>query len=120
MTTLDQASDNIMSNVSDVANSASRTASSVVTGAHDAIDRAAAAAVPAVERIAVGAHTAVDKASSVASKTAQAISSTSGQIRDAQSRLADACTAQMKENPMVTLGVAVAAGFVLSRLLSSR
>ena len=120
MTTSNQMSDKIVSGVNEATGFASRTLDNAASGAHNAVDRAASAATPAVENIASSAHSAIDKASEVANKTAQALNVTGEQIRDAQTRFSDVCKGQMKENPVITLGVAVAAGFVLSRLLSAR
>lgn len=120
MASLDQVSDKIISNVNDASGLASRSVDNAASSAHNVIDRAASAAAPAVERMANGAHSAIDKASNVAAQTAQAMNVTGEQIRDAQSRFSDACKTQMKDNPVMTLGVAVAAGFVISRLLSAR
>ena len=88
--------------------------------AHRAIDKAAGAAVPAVENIAAGAHSTVDRLTSAATHTADRIDLTGGQLRDAQSRFMQTMRLQLRDQPLATLGVAVAAGFALSFLLRRR
>lgn len=85
-------------------------------GAHSGINAASEAAHPAIDRMASGAHKVVDNADQVAAQAADAISKAS----DKGEELIAASTGYMREHPMMTLGVAVAAGFILSRLMSSR
>lgn len=90
------------------------------TGAHQAIDRTADAARPAVDRLASGAHQAVDKIAGAATHAAESLEHKGDQWCDAQTQLVGTCREFVRENPVATLGIAVAAGFLLSRLLSSR
>lgn len=85
-------------------------------GAHSGINAASQAAHPAIDRMASGAHKVVDNADQVAAQAAEAI----GKAGVKGEELVAASTSYMREHPMLTLGVAVAAGYVLSRLLSSR
>lgn len=88
----------------------------IAKGAHSGINSASEAAHPAIDRMASGAHKAVDNADQVAAHAAEAI----GKAGVKGEELVTASTTYMREHPMLTLGVAVAAGYVLSRLLSSR
>ena len=90
------------------------------SGVHEAIDKASGAARPAVDRVAAGAHRAVERIAGAASRAADALDAKGGQLNDAQSRLAESCSSYVRANPMTALGLAVAGGFLLSRLLSSR
>ena len=83
-------------------------------GMHAAIDTASEAAVPVVEQIAAGAHQATDKLSGAAIHAAEALTQKGRQARDVETRFAETCRAQVRENPVVSLGIAVAAGFALS------
>ena len=111
---------NTMSPASDLSKAAGRTVDNASSSAHDAVDRASNAAGPAVQNLASGAHSMIEKATTVATQAAEKLNVTGEQIRDVQARFSDVCKVQMKENPVMTLGVAVAAGFVISRLLSAR
>ena len=97
-----------------------RTVDQATSGAHRAIDKATDAARPAVDKVATSAHQMVDKIAGAATTAADTLGEKTGQLRDAQARLADSCREYVRENPIASLGIAVAAGFLLSRLLSSR
>lgn len=101
-------------------NGVSRTVDEATSSAHRAIDRATDAARPTVDKVAAGAHNLVDKLAGAASKTADTLDVKTGQLKDAQARLAENCRDYVRENPLASLGIAVAAGFLLSRLLASR
>jgi ElaB/YqjD/DUF883 family membrane-anchored ribosome-binding protein len=84
--------------------------------AHSGIDAASQAAHPAIDRLASGAHKAVDNADEVAHQAAQAV----GKAGVKGEELVAAGTSYLREHPLFTLGLAVTAGYVLSRLLASR
>jgi ElaB/YqjD/DUF883 family membrane-anchored ribosome-binding protein len=89
-------------------------------GTHEAINKVSEATRPAIGRIASGAHQAVDKIADVASHTAETLGVKGDQLKDVQARLLDDCSAYVREHPLASIGMAVAAGFLLSRLTSSR
>lgn len=89
-------------------------------GAHQKIDRATEAARPAVERMATGAHQVVDKLAGVAASAADKLGTKGEKMKETQSRLTEASRDYIRENPMTSIGIAVAAGVVLSRLINSR
>jgi ElaB/YqjD/DUF883 family membrane-anchored ribosome-binding protein len=84
--------------------------------AHSGIDAASQAAHPAIDRIASGAHKAVDNADEVAHHAAQSL----GKAGVKGEELVAAGTGYMREHPLFTLGLAVTAGYVLSRVLATR
>lgn len=88
--------------------------------AHAAVDRASDAARPTVEHIAAGAHEAVDRVAGAATHAAEALEAKGEQLRDAQSHLIAACREQLRERPIATIAMAVAAGFALNWLLTRR
>ena len=90
------------------------------SGAHTTIDKVSDAARPAVDRIASGAHQAVDKMTDVAHQTADSLGLKGEQIKDAQVRLVNGLSEYVHANPLASLGIAVATGFLLSRLISSK
>ena len=89
------------------------------SGAHQKIDDAKNASKPAVDQAAQGAHAAVDKASDMVSRSAEALDHKSEQLGEAKDEFVRATQKYVHENPMASIGIAVAVGFVLSRILSS-
>lgn len=83
---------------------------------HSGIDAASHAVHPAIDRMASGAHKAVDNADEVANQAANAL----GKAGVKGEELVAAGTGYMREHPLLTLGLAVTAGYVLSRLLATR
>lgn len=99
---------------------AARAVDGASTRAHGAIDQMSASAVPAVNRMASGAHQAVDKATQFASGAADSIVAKVDQLQDAQTRITEECRGYVRENPLASVGIALAAGYLLSLLLRSR
>ena len=83
-------------------------------------DSIAAGLAPVVERVAAGAHEAVDKAANAANAAAKTLGQKSEAITALQARYLDGCREQVKANPLVAVGAALAAGFLVSLLLSRR
>lgn len=90
------------------------------TGAHNTIDKVADAARPAVDRMASGAHQAIDSIAAVAGQAAESLNANGARLGEAQTRLLDNLGGYVRANPVASLGIAIAAGFVLSRFLGSR
>lgn len=97
-----------------------RTVAHASTGAHDAIDKVSGAARPMVDRIASGAHQAVDKIAGAAGQAAETLGVRGEQLKNAQVRAVEQCRGYVRDKPVTALGIAIAAGFLLSRLLRSR
>ena len=87
------------------------------SGAHAAVDKAASAAKPAIERVAAYAHQAVDKAADVASPAADWLGDKGKDLKATQQKLMDDTCAYVKANPLKSVGIALVAGFLLSRVL---
>ncbi len=66
------------------------------------------------------AHEAVDKIASAACHAAEALDEKGEQLKNAEHRLVDNCNGYIRSNPIASIGIAVAAGFMFSRLLSGR
>ena len=95
-----------------------RTVDHASTGAHDVIDKVSDAARPVVDRVASRAHLAVDKIADAAGHAAETLSVKGEQLKNAQVRAMEQCRGYVREHPVWSLGIALAAGFLLSRLLS--
>lgn len=87
---------------------------------HNAIDQTSDAIHPTVDHMVSGAHKVVDKLAEAAGQAADTLEINSGKLKEAQSRLNDCCRAQIRDKPLVTLGIAVAAGFLVGWLLRQR
>jgi ElaB/YqjD/DUF883 family membrane-anchored ribosome-binding protein len=88
--------------------------------AHSAIDRMSSAAIPAVNRAASGAHGAVDSATHFASGAVDSVSAKADRLQIAHARMTDECRGYVRANPLASVGIAVAAGYLLSMLLRNR
>lgn len=65
-------------------------------------------------------HDTGDKIASVTSQAAEVLGERGEQLKNAEQQLVDSCHGYVRDNPLTSLGIAVAAGFVLSRVLSGR
>lgn len=97
-----------------------RTVDNASGGLHRAIDKAKDAARPAVDQLASGAHHTVERLAGAATHAADSLDARGAQLRNAQSRLVDSCRSQLRDQPLATIGVAVATGFFLNWLLRQR
>ncbi len=66
------------------------------------------------------AHEAVDKITNASHQAAETLDQKSEQLKTAEQRIVKNCQAYIRDNPVTSLGIAVATGFLLSRLLSIR
>lgn len=90
------------------------------SGMHDKVDQMSAAARPAVDRMAASAHRSVDSVAAVASRAADVIGAKGEQLNGARVRASTQVEGYVQENPWTALGLAAAAGFLISRLVGSR
>lgn len=97
-----------------------RAVDQVSSGAHHAIDSVADKVGPVLERMASGAHQAVDKMAGTAGQAAETLDVNGEQLKGAQMRAMEQCRGYVRENPVISLGIAVGAGILLGRLLSAR
>jgi ElaB/YqjD/DUF883 family membrane-anchored ribosome-binding protein len=89
-------------------------------GAHEAIRTASDAARPAVDRLASRADAAVDRVSGVATPIAESLDTKGDQLLVLQSELSETARVYLRDHPLASLGIAMAAGYALSRLMSRR
>jgi len=98
----------------------SRGVNQAATTAHEAVDTMAETARPAVDRMATSAHEAVDRVAAVAAQAADSLGVKGEQLTIAQNKITAGTRDYVQKHPAAALGIAVAAGYVLSRLLSNR
>jgi ElaB/YqjD/DUF883 family membrane-anchored ribosome-binding protein len=89
-------------------------------GAHETIRTVSDAARPAVDRMASSADAVVDKVAGVAVHVAESLDTKGDQLIGVEKKLAESARGYLRDHPLASLGIAVAAGYALSRLLSSR
>ena len=98
-------------------NRASSSAHAAVDSIAGAADEAARRAKPAIDRVAALAHQAVNSAANVAAPTADWLTEQGATLKATQKKVvADTCN-YVNTNPLKAVGIAVVAGFVLSRAL---
>jgi len=96
---------------------ASSSAHAAVNSIAGAADEAARKAKPAIDRVAAMAHQAVDKAAGAAAPTADWLTEQGESLNTTQKKLvADTC-GYVSANPLKAVGIAVVAGFLLSRFI---
>src|SRR5437867_2948844 len=99
-----------------LATSATRAVDEVTVSAHERVDHMSDAAGPVVDRMASNAHAAIDTVAGVAADAATTLGIKGEQLTNAQAKLVEAARDYMREQPIAALGIAVAAGWILSRL----
>jgi ElaB/YqjD/DUF883 family membrane-anchored ribosome-binding protein len=96
---------------------ASSTVHAALNSIAGAADEAARKAKPAIDRVAAAAHQAVDKAAGAAAPTVDWLAGQGESLKVAQKKLvADTCN-YISANPLKSVGIAVVAGFLLSRFI---
>ena len=93
-------------------------------GAHAAVDSIAGAAgdaarkaKPTIDRVATAAHQAVDKAAGAAVPAAEWVNEQSDNLNAMQKSLVKNTCSYVSANPLKSVGIAVAVGFLLSRII---
>jgi ElaB/YqjD/DUF883 family membrane-anchored ribosome-binding protein len=87
---------------------------------HRAIDSASEAASPAIKNMAASAHSTVDKMASGANYAADVIVTKGTQLNHMQKQLTDGALSKVRSHPLLSLGIAVAGGALLSYWLRRR
>jgi ElaB/YqjD/DUF883 family membrane-anchored ribosome-binding protein len=113
-----EAAGNTTPSPNDGSRTLARTVDQANSGAHEGIDKVSDAVRPAVDRVASSAHRAVDKMASAAGRAAETLGVKGEQLKNAQVRAMEQCRGYVRDHPVASLGIAVAAGYLLSRLVS--
>lgn len=100
------------------------TLSRASSGAHAAVDSIAGAAdeaarkaEPTIDRVAAMAHQAVDNAAGAVATRAGWLSEQGESLNATQKKLVAGSCSYVSANPLKTVGIAVVAGFLLSRII---
>ena len=73
-----------------------------------------------IDKAANSAHEAIDKATRATNKATEALDKKGEQLKNAEQQLIEDCRAYVRDNHITSVGIAVAAGFLLSRMVSGR
>lgn len=73
-----------------------------------------------IDKVTNSAHEVVEKIANVTSQASEALGEKGDQLMNAEQRMMKQCRGYIHDNPITSLGIAAAAGFLLSRLLSGR
>lgn len=111
------ATSGILHNTEGAVNRASLSAHAVANSIAGAADDAASKAKPAIDQVAAMAHRAVDKAAGAAAPTADWLTEQGENINARQKQLVAQTRDYVSTNPLKAVGMAVVAGFLLSRLI---
>jgi ElaB/YqjD/DUF883 family membrane-anchored ribosome-binding protein len=84
------------------------------------VEHLSKAADETVERVKAGTHEAVEKAADISRQAAETLSEKGEQMKHLEEQFLENCRTYVHDKPVVSLGIAVALGFLLSRLVSSR
>ncbi|HZE91952.1 MAG TPA: hypothetical protein VE029_09655 [Rhizobacter sp.] len=82
----------------------------------ESVDRMAQTAHAAIDRVAEQARPAVDKARAAATHAAAAMESKASQIGEMEAQWMDSCRAHVRQHPLSSMAIAVAAGMLIARL----
>jgi len=70
------------------------------------------------DKVSNSAHTAYDKIADATSQAAETLGEKGEQLKKTEQQFMKNCRGYISENPMTSVSIAVAAGFLLSRLFS--
>ena len=96
---------------------AAAAAADTAARAHNALDTAVDKAAPAVNRIVEKAHAAIDRVAEKATPAAEALQSAVDQTKQKSTRMMEACAESVRAQPLISIGIAAVAGYLLGRLM---
>jgi len=100
--------------VNSTTNTFNRGVDSASGSIHKAIDTASDAASTSIKIMTTSAHQTVDTMASGAHPAADAVANKTTELRDLKQQLADNTRQQVRNHPLLTIGLAVAGGVLLS------
>ncbi len=98
-------------------NKATMVAHEVVNRAAGAADEAARKATPAIDRTVNLAHRAVDNVAAAVAPAAEWLNEQATALNMTQKKVVSSARGYVAANPLASLGIALAAGFLISRIL---
>lgn len=102
------------------ADKAQPTTDRLASSAHAAVDRVAEKVQPTADKLASAAHSATDKLADTATKVSTTLADKGEKLSVAYKQYAEQGRGYVRSSPALSVLVAMAAGYGLSKLLSSR
>jgi ElaB/YqjD/DUF883 family membrane-anchored ribosome-binding protein len=90
--------------------------SGIADRAHQAVDKAAEKAMPALERASSAAHRTVDKVADLAAPAAEWATESGKQLAAKSGELTEVCSSYVRARPLVAIAGAVAIGYLIGRI----
>ncbi len=103
-------------NADAIVNKASSNAHAAVDSLADTADVAVRKAKPAIEKVATLAHQAVDKVAASAAPAADWLGDQGASLAAAQKKVVSDTSAYISANPLMSVGIAALAGYLISRM----
>lgn len=97
-------------------NAIERTASQAHQTVDDIARKATDKAGPAIDKVARAAHQTVDKVAQAAHPAAEWIGGSAERLKQTQDQVVAGARDYVRERPLITLGLALAAGYLIGRL----
>lgn len=94
-------------------------ASGAAASAQGMVNRAVQGAHAAVDTVARKVESAVDRFKTGASSTAESVQQGAGEIAEMEKAMMESVRSTVRDHPLITVGLAVVAGMLLSRIMSS-
>lgn len=88
--------------------------------AHATIDKVADKVPPTTDRLAATAHTGVDKVADTVESTSERLAARTKQMGESYKALAESGRTHVRNSPAISVLIAAAAGYGISKLLGSR
>lgn len=111
---------NVSSTTNEAGNLLGKAGDAAKPEVHAKIDKASDVARSAVDTLAAGAHQGLDKAVNVAGQAAVTFDAKREELKAAQAKLVENTRSYVRKNPVASIGIATAIGYVISRLFKSR
>ncbi|MGV8899667.1 MAG: glycine zipper domain-containing protein [Burkholderiaceae bacterium] len=110
----------IKANSNDISNTPGMLGGAEKSDAHAKIDSATGVARTAVDNLSAGAHVGFDKAVNAVNKATETLETKQVELKIAQAKMLENSRIYVQQNPLTSVGIAAAVGYVLSRLVKSR